>query len=277
MARSALLLCILALALLPAIAAADTPVAAAPGAANVVAGGGYVVWCQQTPDDTWQLVVRAPGGTVSHPSLGVFDTPPQVSIGSDRYAIDGRRLLAVYGRDDGDLYYYDLKAGSESRVRGLNSRTYRESAPSIENGNWAFVRTGGARNGVYAASLHRGPHRIATERPTRTANNGSRVAYANGATVIVRRFSGKAPSFRFAAGERPTSVVLTRYRAGWLLSGGRVFQTSRLGGSGGPFSPQAQAASRPLAPSTQSIALERDRIALSTDVAGVTRIDPPLF
>jgi hypothetical protein len=200
-----------------------------------------------------------------------------VSIGSDRYAFDGRRLLAVYGRDDGDLYAYDLRAGTERRVRGLNSRAYRESAPSIENGNWAFVRSGGHRNGVYTATARRGPHRIATDRPARTQNNGSRMAYATTRSVVVRRLSGDGGALRFATGERPGSVVLTRYRAGWLLSGGRVFQTTRIGGSGGPFRPTVQAAARPLPPSAQSLAIERERISLFTDAAGVSRIDPPLF
>lgn len=277
MSRRLLLTALAVLAALPAAAAADTPVAAAPGAVNVAAGGGYVVWAQPGEDTGWQLVVRTPGGAVARPPIGDFAGPPQVSIGSDRYAIDGRRLLAVYGRDDGDLYAYDLRAGTERRVRGLNSRTYRESAPSIEHGNWAFVRSGGRRSGLYAASAHRGPHRIATERPARTQNNGSRVAYATSRAVVVRRLSGDSGTLRFATGERPRSVVLTRYRVGWLLSGGRVFQTTRIGGSGGPFQPTVQAAARPLPPSAQSLALERDRISLFSDAAGVSRIDPPLF
>jgi hypothetical protein len=249
----------------------------APGAVNVAAGGGYVVWAQPGEDTGWQLVVRAPDGKVSRPAIRDFAAPPQVSIGSDRYAIDGRRLLAVYGRDDGDLYAYDLRAGTESHVRGLNSRGYRESAPSIENGNWAFVRSGGARNGLYAASARRGPHRLSTDRPSRTQTNGTRVAYATSRAVVVRRLSGDAGALRFATGELPRSVVLTRYRVGWLLSGGRVFQTTRIGGSGGPFRPTVQPAARALPPSTQSLAIERDRIALFTDAAGINRIDPPLF
>ena len=277
MSLRALLISITALAVLPAAAAADTPVAVAPGAVNVAAGGGYVVWAQPEEDTGWQLVVRAPDGTVTRPAIKDFSGPPQVSIGSDRFAIDGRRLLAVYGRDDGDLYAYDLRAGTESHVRGLNSRRYRETAPSIQNGNWAFVRTGGPRSGLYAASAHRGPHRIATDQPARTQNNGSRVAYATGSAVVVRHLFAGGGVLRFATSERARSVVLTRYKAGWLLSGGRVFQTTRIGGSGGPFHPTVQQAGRPLTPSAQSLANERDRIALFTDAAGVSGIDPPLF
>ncbi len=276
MSLRAVLLCVAALAVLPGAAAADAPVAMAPGAVNVAAGGGYVVWSQPGEDTGWQLVVRAPDGTVARPAVRDFSGPPQVSIGSDRFAIDGRRLLAVYGRDDGDLYAFDLRTGTERRVRGMSSRAYRESAPSIENGDWAFVRTGGARNGLYAATARRGPHRIATDRPARTQTNGSRVAYATSSAVVVRRLSGGAP-LRFATRERARSVVLTRYRVGWLLSGGRVFQTTRLAGSGGPFAPKVTAAARPLPASTQSLAIERGRIALFTDAAGVGRIDPPLF
>jgi hypothetical protein len=70
--RTSLLTAALATGLLAATAAtasADSLVAAAPGARNLTANGGYLVWAQPAAAGRWRLAVRAPDGTVTTPSL----------------------------------------------------------------------------------------------------------------------------------------------------------------------------------------------------------------
>jgi hypothetical protein len=153
--RTILLTLALATGLLAATAAAasaDSLVATAPGARNLTANGGYLVWAQPSEGARWRLAVRAPDGTVTTPAIAAFGAPPAAQIGSTGFAIANRRLLAVYSRCQGasalvgcDVYAYDLRAGTEERIAALSSRTYSETAPSIELGRMAFVRRGGRR------------------------------------------------------------------------------------------------------------------------------------
>ena len=152
-----------ALALAPAaVAHADSLATAAPGARNLATGGGYAVWFAPTSSTTWQLVVRAPDGTVTTPAVRAFAGAQKASIGSDRFAAGGRRLLAVYGRDDGDVYAYDLRTGTEERVAGISSRAYRESSPAIQFGrrrSYAAAASGPASTTCRGAGAPRGGRR----------------------------------------------------------------------------------------------------------------------
>jgi hypothetical protein len=94
---------------------------------------------------------------VTTPAIADFGAPPRPQIGSTQFAASGRRLLAVYSRCLGasstagcDVYAYDLAAGSEQKIAKLASKTYSETAPSIERGRLAFVRRGGGpQPGLY--------------------------------------------------------------------------------------------------------------------------------
>jgi hypothetical protein len=296
--RTILLTLALATGLLAATAAAasaDSLVATAPGARNLTANGGYLVWAQPSEGGRWRLAVRAPDGTVTTPAIAAFGAPPAAQIGSTGFAIANRRLLAVYSRCQGasalvgcDVYAYDLRAGTEERIAALSSRTYSETAPSIELGRMAFVRRGGGpRPGLYTYTLgsKSAPHRLSSILARETANNGSRVAYtynsSRGGGLVVRRLSGEGgvlvPESRQPT--VPRSPLLTRYNAAWLLQEGRVRATDRFAGSGGPFELRVRDANRALPAATNSIALKNDRTSAPyyLDAQGVKVAAPALF
>jgi hypothetical protein len=287
-------LALAALAVSAPAASADTLVTAAPGARNLTANGGYVVWAQPAPAGRWKLAVRAPNGTVSTPSIADFGAPPAAQIGSTGYAIAGRRLLAVYSRCQAasalagcDVYAYDLRAGTEERIAALSSKTYSETAPSIELGHFAFVRRGAPRPGVYEYRLGSGksPRRLTARLARETATNGSRVAYtynsSNGGGLAVRHLAPGGdvlvPVSRQPA--VPRSPLLTRYNAAWLLQDGHVQATARFAGSGGPFELRVIDANRALPSTTNSIALNNDRTSAPyyLDAEGVKLAAPALF
>jgi hypothetical protein len=288
---------VLAAALLAASAAtasADTLVTAAPGARNLTANGGYQAWAAPA-GGRWRLTVRAPDGSVTTPAIADFGAPPRPQIGSTQFAASGRRLLAVYSRCQGasatagcDVYAYDLAAGTEQKIAKLASKTYSETAPSIELGRLAFVRRGGGpRPGLYYWSLgsSSAPKRLSTILARETATNSTRVAYtynsSRGGGLAVRLLSGHGsvlvPVSRQPA--VPRSPLLTRYNASWLLQDGHVQATRRFAGSGGPFELSVVDANRALPASTDSIGLVSDRTSAPfyLDAEGVKLTVPALF
>jgi hypothetical protein len=276
-------------------ASADSLVTAAPGARNLTANGGYIVWAAPADDGRWRVTVRAPNGTVTTPAIADFGAPPAAAIGSDRFGFADRRLLAVYSRCEGsssiagcDVYALDLRTGTEERIARLSSRTYSETAPSIEHGRLAFVRRGGGpRPGLYSYTLgsSSAPRRLTARLARETANNGSRVAYSynssRGGGVAVRRLSGD-PGVLVGVSRQPAvprSPLLRRYNAAWLLQDGRVQATDRFAGSGGPYELRVRNANRALPATTNSIALHRDQTSAPyyLDAEGVKLASPALF
>jgi hypothetical protein len=289
---------LLAAALLAATATAagaDTLVTAVPGARNLSADGGYQAWAAPAAGGRWRLTVRAPDGLVTTPPIADFGAPPRPQIGSTQFAVAGRRLLAVYSRCQGtsaiagcDVYAYDLRAGTEEKIAKLSSRTYSETAPSIELGRLAFVRRGGGpRPGLYywALGSSAAPRRLSTTLARETANNSTRVAYtynsSRGGGVAVRQLSGHGsvlvPVSRLPV--VPRSPLLTRYNAAWLLQDGRVQATLRFAGSGGPFELRVVDAKRALPATTDSLGLKSDRTSAPyyLDAEGLKLTAPPIF
>ena len=275
-------------------AGADTLVTAAAGARNLTANGGYLVWAAPADGGRWRLTVRAPDGTVTTPAIADFGAAPRAQIGSTGFAIAGRRLLAVYSRCQGasalagcDVYGYDLRAGTEERIAKLSSRTYSETAPSIELGRLAFVRRGGGpRPGLYYYALgSNAARRLSPTLARETATNGTRVAYtynsSRGGGLAVRRLSGDGGALVPVARQPavPRSPLLTRYNAAWLLQGGHVQATERFAGSGGPFELRVVEANRALPASTDSLGLKSDRTSAPyyLDADGVKLTAPPIF
>jgi hypothetical protein len=275
---SPLILATIALAAAPAAAGADTLLAPAPGAVNLASGGGYLAWFAPERDTGWKLVVRNPDGTVVEPDVPGFSGPTQLSIGSDITGSFDRTLVVAYARSDGDIHTLDLRTGREQRIRELSTRAYREYAPQIELGAYAFVRRGGKRPGIYAARRGGAVRRVSSDTPADLAFNGSRVAYPKGNTIVVRRISGRGPDVVYRAGSRPSSPAMTRYRVAWLeRATGTVRQTARFGGSGKSATRVVQTAGRKV-PSTQSIVMDRSQSANTfLDAEGVKRAEPPLF
>src|SRR4051794_27780054 len=256
MKRLALVAAAIAALALPAAASADTLITAAPGAKKLASGGGWFAWSAPNEDTGWHLVLRAPDGTVSTPQIDDFTGPVQVSIGSTAFAA-GRSIVALYSRPSGgdqDIYELDLRTGRESRISPISSASYDETAPSMKYGRMSFVRSGGRHDGVYAWTGGSKPsRRLSSYEPSETFVTESRVTYPASNRVIVRRLSGDGRALQFASPSRPRSVTATRYRTAWLTSDGRVFQTPRYAGSGGPYNvTDAFAGDRALPPSTVS-------------------------
>ena len=269
------LLAAAALAVAPAAASADSPVTPAPGAVNLAAGGGYLVWFAPNEDTGWRLVVRAPDGTVSTPSVAGFPGPSRASIGSDTFSAAGRRLVAVYSRG-GDVFLLNLRTGAEERVRRAATRTYEEYSPSISFGRIAFARRGGRTNGVFYDS-GRSLRRVTSARPREVAFNGSRVAYPSGRNVVIRRTSGEGRPSVVATPSQASSLQLSRYSLTWLTRDGRVFRTPRFGGSSEVDRvATGQEATRRLPVTTQSIANSGSDARWFLDSEGVKLISPRL-
>ena len=139
---------------------------------NLSAGGGYAVWAQPGEDTGWQLVVRAPDGTVSTPDVPGFASPPDLTGGTGGTggtAGEGRSLLAVYSRPSGgdeDLYALDLRSGREHRVAPVSSAGADEVHPSVQFGRLVFVRRGGSCLGVYVWNGRAAPRPPRPPRPS---------------------------------------------------------------------------------------------------------------
>ena len=271
-----------AFALPPSAAHADVLLAPAPGATNLAAAGGWMAWAAPAGDTGWQLVVRAPDGTLSTPVAG-FASPPAPSIGSGGFDERPRPIYAAYTRpdatgDDTDVWRLDLRTGREARLPSAATDRFRESAPSLQYGTFTFVRRGGPREGVFLRRRNGRLRRVSGDTPATTAFNGSRVAYAKGRSVVVHRVSGIGRPIVQRTPGVPRSVQLLRYRAAWLLGGGRVFQTGPFGGSGTTYpAGNADEGQRPLPLSTRSVAFEGARLRLFVDDEGVKRAVPPPF
>lgn len=273
--RTLLLTAVLALAL-PAAASADSVVAPATGATNLASGGGYLAWLEPGPTAGRRLVVRAPDGTIWRPDIPAFASPPQLSIGSaGGVSPDDRRLSVVFSRD-GDIHRYDLRTRQESEVGPISSR-YRETAAITQYGAFVFVRASGRRPGIYFWRPGRAARRVSSDVPTLVASNGTRVAYAVGRRVMLRRLSGDGARVTFTSPASIRSITLTRYRVSWLAGGGRVFQSDRFGGSGQRNTTVATQATRQLPETAQSIATDGSRVTHYVDGPGVMQISPPLF
>jgi hypothetical protein len=89
--------------------------------------------------------------------------------------------------------------------------------------------------------------RLTATVPSELAMAYSRVATIEGTgsarQVVIRRLSGRGRALVAAKGlVAPSSLWLTRYRAGWATSnpqvGTRLYATRRFAGSGGPFTLQ---------------------------------------
>jgi hypothetical protein len=298
MASRRLIVPVLAAALLATTAStavADTLVTAAPGARNLSANGGYQVWAAPAAGGRWRLTVRAPDGSVTTPAIADFGAPPRAQIGSTQFAASGRRLVAVYSRCQGtsaiagcDVYSYDLASGTEQKIAKLASRTYSETAPSIELGRLTFVRRGGGpRPGVYywALGSSSAPRRLTSTRARETTTNSTRVAYtynsSRGGGLAIRLLSGHGAVLVPVSRQPvvPRSPLLTRYNAAWLLQDGHVQATRRFAGSGVPFELSVVDAHRALPATTDSIGLESDRTSAPfyLDADGVKLTAPPIF
>jgi len=272
-------------------AAADTLELASLGARNIASAGGYLTWAAPSQQGGWRLVVRNPDGGVRVLPVAPFGAAPDPAIGSDRFAIDGRRIVVVYSRCAGlssirgcDVYRFQLNGNDgEERVARLASSHYSETAPSIASGRYTFVRRGaGGRPGVhYWRGDASAPRRVCPTIARETVTNGTRVAYAydssRGGGLAIRRLSGKGRVLRPASRQPsvPRSIVLDRYRATWLV-GLTAFQTNRLTGARRTGDVVVGRGSRALPIGTDSAAPSMSRINRALTHLGLVTLVPPL-
>ena len=273
--RTLIPLAAVALGAVPAAASADTLLVPTPqGSQNLQANGGYMTWAQpnQPAGSGWRIVVRAPDGSVSKPDIPVSEDVPQPTIGTD--TAFPRNLLLVYARR-GDVYTYDLRRRVERKLRAISSSA-TEATPTMTYGRVQFVRRDGRRPGIYTWTARSGLRRVVTATPRELASNGSRIAYPTGNTIVVRRVSGDGRPFLVRAGGRPESILLSRYRASWIV-GDEAYKTGRFGGSGPAVPGSVDRGGRAI-PGVVSIALGRgDRVRYALDAEGVKELSPTPF
>jgi hypothetical protein len=270
------------LVLAPCAGAADPLIIVAAGAKNLAAGDGWRAWAAPTARGRWQLVTRTPDGTIQAANIKDFGAPPDASISATSFAGPDRRVVAVYSRCQGasatkgcDVFQYDLAAGSERKLTRISTKAGSETAPSISMAGYAFARRGGPRPGTYTATrghVRRVDSRIARE----TAVTHSRVAFRVGDAIIMSQLDGRRRR-TIATGLGIFSVVLTRYRVGWLERAGHrtlAFMTDRINPSG---SVTVRQGTHDLPASTQSAVTDSSRIVEYLRATGVKRAEPPLF
>ena len=275
------------LAAAPSAGASDPLVTPAPGARNLAAGAGWRAWAAPMPGARWQLVTRAPDGTVQAANVKDFGAAPDPSIGSTSYFAAEKRIVAVYSRCRGasstqgcDVFEYDLAAGTERKVTRISTAAGSETAPSIAVGSYAFARRGGPRPGTYTVSRRR-VYRVDSRVARETAVTASRVAFRvdgdmpGSAKIVMSAFDGRRA--RTLVSGPVFSVILTRYRVGWLQRAGHrtlAFMTDRINPRGQVTIRQG---SHDLPATTQSAVADTSRIAEYLGSTGIKRAEPPLF
>ena len=257
---------------LPAVASADTLVTPAQGAQHLTSGGGWLAWSAAAPEGGYELTLRAPDGSVSVPEIPRSETPLDPAIGSGaRVPAESRPLVVVYARG-GDIYSYDLRARTESKVAGASSSAYNEASPGIQYGRLTFVRTGGSNNGIFLRANGR-TRKVSSFRPSELAFNGSRVAYPDGRKLIIRNVSGRGRPSTVRHESRPHDLAMSRYSVTFVGPDGKVFQTPRFGGSSGiQRVSTAREANEELSPTVNSVAHSGSFIRWYLDAEGLKRI-----
>jgi hypothetical protein len=269
--------------LAPAVARADSLIIPVEGARNLAAGGGWRAWAAPKPNGRWQLVTYTPDGTMAAAEgIKDFGAPPDPSIGSTAFGVADKRVVAVYSRCRGasttsgcDIYQYDLAAHSERKLTRISSASASETAPSIASGIYAFARRGGSRPGTYTATPTR-IRRIDTRVARETAVSQSRIAYRPGDAIVMSQLDGNRRR-TLVTGLPVFSVVITRYRVGWLQRIGHrtlALMTDRINPSG---SITIRRGTHDLPASTQSAVADDSRIVEHLGKTGIKRADPPLF
>jgi hypothetical protein len=210
---------VLGLLLPPGAAAHEPPSPDDPSARNVNAQGGVVIWTRTVQDADgfadYRLTQRNAEGVVSDLPVRPFDNAVDADLGPGR---DGR-LLAVYDRcrfGACDLWQYDFKTRRERRLSAFSSRRRAESAVSVWEGRYSFLRyaiTIGFHYGYRLAGVYSGkPLRRAVGRlADGTDIQDDAIAYATGTryapstrtSVNVIRLSGRrAPVCRLASASK---------------------------------------------------------------------------
>src|SRR3954447_6393473 len=156
-------------AIAPAGASADSVLVADPSASNVTVYGSTAAWSRKADDGTYRLVIRD-GGRVADAPVPPSSRPYDPDLGPT----SGNGRVVVYARA-GDLYRYTVGAAAEQKITALSSKA-TERAPSFYKDAITFARADGSRPGWYLARPGRALERLSKDAPLETDLAGTRVA-----------------------------------------------------------------------------------------------------
>ena len=224
--KLALPLALIATAMAPSAASADSVLAADPSASNITVYGSTAAWSRKADDGTYRLVVRD-GGQVADAPVPPSSRPYDPDLGPT--SANGR--VVVYARG-GDLYRYDVGAAGEQRITALSSKA-EESAPSFYKDAITFARPGG----WYLARPGRRLARLSKDVPRETDLAATRVTarFGTAARSIIRQSNYTGTDLRTIArakaGEKVSSPTLTRFNVYWIrdLAGTAQAQAEYVG------------------------------------------------
>jgi hypothetical protein len=190
MRRALLLALISLLALVPAAASADTPVAVTPGPTNVAAYGGFLAWSQyDAGTKQYSLVVRNGDATPKVIRAASSPAPLEVSLGPDSKG----RVVALYVRctsapkNDNDVangcdaYRYQTSSGSQAKL-GFSSPHDDEEWPAQWRGQFVFGRALMSGSGTSAIRCDI-PYRRAVSGSTSSRMDRGSCAAMNGLAI----------------------------------------------------------------------------------------------
>lgn len=285
---------------LPPAVHADRLETPAPGARELTTLAGFAAWAQPTPDGRWAVVLRHPDGTVVRPAVDAFGAAPQLDLGARGVDAD-RRITLAYSRCAGasttagcDVKLLDVAAPSPDgrgfaplgdqpeQTPAISTPTASEAAPTLggaRGSRLTFVRRAGARRpGLYSWRFAGRSQRLSTVLARQTRSNDSSVAYRYrsraGFGIAVRTFSGELEEVvRSGQATEPTSLVMTRYRVGWL-EGTTAFLTGRVRNSGP--APILRGA-RDLPADTAAVTTDGSSITAYAAADGIRSIEPRIF
>ena len=204
-------LAVLALVLaVPAAAQAAPEVVASEQAPfTAAARGGLIAWSSFDPaEKTYALRLRSDGVT-STPPIAPRRAPFDVDLGRG----PGGGTVAVYSRDDGDLYLYDPAKGTERRVASASDPAHPDTQPSVDGDSIAFVRTVGDVARLYVGAV-RGAPRSARQALPRGVRSIGDLELAAGRALFVANVSdgefGSSTLYRARGARAPLRLYATR-------------------------------------------------------------------
>lgn len=143
-----LLTAVVAAALIPQLAAADTPIGATAGDTPISAYGGWTAWSSYDAATERFVLTLERDGAVTTAGVATSVDPFDVSVGPDAKGAP----VALYTREPTgprrtrDVYRLDLRSGSEQRL-SLSSPIFDEQSPTQWGATIAFARTVKRRSG----------------------------------------------------------------------------------------------------------------------------------
>jgi hypothetical protein len=217
---------LIAAAIAPAAASADSVLVADPSASNVTVYGSTAAWSRKADDGTYRLVIRDRGQVADAPV-----PPSSRPYDPDLGPTSSNARVVVYARD-GDLYRYTVGSGAELRIAALSSKA-AESAPSLFKDAITFARA----TGWYLARPGRALTRLSKDVPRETDLAATRAAarFGTAARSFLRQSNYSGRDIRTIAraktGEKVSSPTLTRFNVYWLrdLAGTTESQAEYVG------------------------------------------------